>query len=155
MKKTFTQTNIKTGTFFLSTFCSFLCAVDEFLFTNQSKLCACNRHFDKEKKNYSEINSERTMPFSFPTSPSFSSSSSTSSLHSRLMDNFAVDWHNKALLNRIKNAKPKIDTNAKAIKRTPDNGRSGQRTQQQMEIEQQNKAMVQKFVEIYGRNTHN
>lgn len=69
------------------------------------------------------------------------------------MDNFTVDWHNKVLLNRIKNAKPKVDTNAKAIKRILDNERSTQRTQQQMEIEQKNEEMVQKLAEIYGRKS--
>lgn len=69
------------------------------------------------------------------------------------MDNFAIDWHNKVLLNRIKSVKPKVDTNIKAIKHILDSGRSRQRTQQQMEIEQKNDQMAQKLAEIYGHKS--
>lgn len=90
------------------------------------------------------------MPFSFSTS---SSPSSSSSLQSRLMDNFAIDRHNKVLMNRIKSAKPKVDTNIRAVQRIHDNGRNIQQTQQQMEIAQKNQQFVQKLAEIYGRKS--
>lgn len=74
-------------------------------------------------------------------------------MHSRLMDSLAIDWHNKVLLNRIKNAKPKVNTNAKTMERTVNNGRWRQLTRQQMEIEQKNQALAQKLAEIYGRTS--
>lgn len=70
------------------------------------------------------------------------------------MDGLAIDWHNKILLNRIRNAKPKVDTNTKVLKRTTvHNERSTQRSHQQMEVEEKNKAMAQKLAEIYGRKS--
>lgn len=86
------------------------------------------------------------------TMPS-SSSQSSSSLHSRLMDDFAIDWHNKVLLNRIKSAKPKIDTKSMQKHIHPDDRRNRQRTQQQMEIKQKNEQMANKLAEIYARKS--
>lgn len=68
------------------------------------------------------------------------------------MDNFAINWQNRALMNRIKSAKPKVDTNLKLLTlRTQDNDRTEQRTQQQMQIMQKNEEFVQKLADIYGR----
>lgn len=70
------------------------------------------------------------------------------------MDNFAIHWHNQALLNRIKSAKPKVDTNIRtAIKRIQDNGRHKHRAQQNTEILQKNQEFMHKLADIYGRKS--
>lgn len=83
---------------------------------------------------------------SMPTSSSFSTP------NTRLLDRFAIDWHNKVLLNRIKSAKPKVHTNI-TVKCILNSGRRKQRTQQQIDIERKNDQMTKKLTEIYGRSS--
>lgn len=64
-----------------------------------------------------------------------------------------MEWHNKMLLNRIKSAKSKINTNTKTVKCLMDTERSRHRIQQQLEIDNENEQIAQKLAKIYGRKS--